>query len=138
MICYQLVILKKVKENPYRLARDIVGIGFKYADQIAQKLGYSLTSKERISAGIEYVFHELSANGHTCYLKEKFLEEAKRILEVEENLIEDSIKDLIALKVIEEENIDNFCFLFYETFYFYEKRIVNELNRIKDSFQSFY
>lgn len=59
--------LKTVKDNPYQLARDIWGVGFKTADTLAQKLGMSLHAPERIRAGIEYALSELTLEGHTCY-----------------------------------------------------------------------
>ncbi len=79
--------IKIIKDNPYQLARDIWGIGFKTADQTAQKLGISKESEMRIDAGVEYVLNELSNDGHTCYPVDKFLEEAQKLLEVDANLV---------------------------------------------------
>ncbi|MBK9016339.1 MAG: ATP-dependent RecD-like DNA helicase [Saprospiraceae bacterium] len=76
-----------LQENPYRLARDIWGIGFKTADKTALKLGIPHTSDMRIDAGVEYVLNELSNDGHTCYPVDKFLEQAQQLLEVEANLV---------------------------------------------------
>jgi exodeoxyribonuclease V alpha subunit len=74
----------KVKDNPFHLARDIFGIGFKTADTIAQKMGIAQNSPQRIDAGIEYVLHELSGDGHVCYLRNEFVIEAAKILEVDQ------------------------------------------------------
>ncbi len=79
--------IRIIKDNPYQLARDIWGIGFKTADQTAQKLGISKESEMRIDAGVEYVLNELSNDGHTCYPVDKFLEEAQKLLEVDANLV---------------------------------------------------
>jgi exodeoxyribonuclease V alpha subunit len=76
-----------LQENPYRLARDIWGIGFKTADKTAQKLGIGKESDMRIDAGVEYVLNELSNDGHTCYPINLFLEKAKELLEVDANLV---------------------------------------------------
>jgi exodeoxyribonuclease V alpha subunit len=54
----------KVSENPYRLALDIHGIGFKTADLIAQKLGIAPDSLIRAQAGVRHVLQELSGDGH--------------------------------------------------------------------------
>jgi exodeoxyribonuclease V alpha subunit len=86
-----------LKENPYRLARDIWGIGFKTADATAQKLGISKDSEQRLDAGIEYVLNELSNDGHTCFPVDKFLEEAQQLLEVE------TIQVAARLAVIEQD-----------------------------------
>lgn len=74
--------IHKVKDNPFSLARDIFGIGFKTADTIAGKMGIAKNSPMRIEAGIEFVLSELANDGHTCYPVSLFLEEAKLILEV--------------------------------------------------------
>lgn len=72
----------KVKENPYLLAREIAGIGFKIADSIAKKMGISHDSFKRIDAGIEYILSELSKEGHVCFPLIEFLKEASNKLEV--------------------------------------------------------
>ena len=56
-----------VRENPYKLATDIFGIGFVTADRIAEKLGFGKDSEVRIAAGILYVLHQLSDQGHVYY-----------------------------------------------------------------------
>ena len=79
--------IRIIKKNPYQLARDIWGIGFKTADQTAQKMGIDKDSDMRIDAGVEYVLHQLSDEGHTCFPVDKFLEKAQELLEVEANLV---------------------------------------------------
>lgn len=86
--------ISKVKENPFQLARDIFGIGFKTADQIAQKLGFDLSSSMRADAGIEFVLSELANDGHVCYPLDLFLEEAKSILEIDKEKISERISTL--------------------------------------------
>ncbi|PJD94910.1 MAG: ATP-dependent RecD-like DNA helicase [Parachlamydia sp.] len=79
--------IDKVKANPFQLARDIFGIGFKTADVIAQKLGFDASSDMRADAGIEYVLTELASDGHVCYPVEDFIEEARSILEIDKEKI---------------------------------------------------
>jgi exodeoxyribonuclease V alpha subunit len=76
-----------VKENPYRLATDIFGIGFITADKIAEKLGFSKDSELRAQAGILYVLHQLSDEGHVYYPYEPLIEECQKILQVEREII---------------------------------------------------
>ena len=71
-----------VKNNPYRLATDIFGIGFLTADQIAAKLGFERVSQLRIEAGILYVLQELSGDGHVCYPYEPLTSKCCDILDV--------------------------------------------------------
>ncbi len=76
----------KVSENPYRLALDIYGIGFKTADTIAQKLGIPKDSLIRAQAGVRHVLQELSGEGHCACEKEKLIETASKLLEISAEL----------------------------------------------------
>lgn len=76
-----------VRENPYRLAQDIYGIGFKTADKIAQYMGIAKDSPIRAQAGVLYVLHELADEGHVYYPYEALVNECQSVLEVEEPLI---------------------------------------------------
>jgi exodeoxyribonuclease V alpha subunit len=71
-----------VKENPYRLARDIRGIGFKTADQLAQRLGIPKESMLRARAGISYALMEAVADGHCALSEENLLTLAEELLEI--------------------------------------------------------
>ena len=71
-----------IKENPYSLARDVFGIGFKSADKIAAKMGIEKHAPGRIDAGVEYVLSKLSEEGNVCYPVEEFLPAAQEILDV--------------------------------------------------------
>lgn len=86
--------VEKVSANPYCLARDIHGIGFKTADGIASKMGVMPDSSLRIDAGVEFVLFELSNEGHVCYPVEEFLVVAAEILTVSQSLIEERLKVL--------------------------------------------
>jgi len=79
--------IKVVRENPYRLATDIFGIGFLTADKIAEKLGFSKDSELRAQAGILYVLHQLSDEGHVFYPYEPLIEKCMEILAVDREII---------------------------------------------------
>lgn len=79
---YVVQSINKVKEDPFALAKDIFGIGFKTADTVAEKMGIAKDSDRRIDAGVEYVLSQLSSDGHVCYPIDEFLREAEKILEV--------------------------------------------------------
>ncbi|MGD0886391.1 MAG: ATP-dependent RecD-like DNA helicase [Thermodesulfovibrionales bacterium] len=76
-----------VQHNPYRLATDIFGIGFITADKIAEQIGISKESQMRAEAGILYVLHQLSDDGHVYYPYEPLVEECKKILGLERDII---------------------------------------------------
>lgn len=71
-----------VKENPYRLANDVDGIGFILADRIASSLGIGKNDEQRLAAGICYALNQINLNGHVCYPETEFLDYAANLLEV--------------------------------------------------------
>jgi len=76
-----------VKKNPYRLATDIFGIGFVIADSIAKKLGFAKNSELRAEAGILYVLHQLSDDGHVYYPYDLLVKKCRDTLEVDRNIL---------------------------------------------------
>jgi exodeoxyribonuclease V alpha subunit len=79
--------IEVVRENPYRLATDIFGIGFVTADRIAEKLGVPRDAEMRVEAGILYVLHQLSEEGHVYYPYEPLIEKCREILDVERDAL---------------------------------------------------
>jgi exodeoxyribonuclease V alpha subunit len=124
--------IEKVKENPYNLAKDVFGMGFKLADAVAVKLGFALHSPERLAAGIEFVLWELSGEGHTCYPLSDFLPLAKQALEVEIPLIEKEVSALIAKDRLAKKGE----MIWLKVFFAYEAGIANDLMRLCHSAQS--
>jgi exodeoxyribonuclease V alpha subunit len=86
--------ISAVKNNPYQLAVDIFGIGFKTADRIAATLGVSPTSPQRAEAGILFVLGEMSDDGHLYVPRERLVEEAKGMLEIEAPIIDHAVDRL--------------------------------------------
>ncbi|MFZ1415546.1 MAG: ATP-dependent RecD-like DNA helicase [Defluviicoccus sp.] len=84
--------IRLISENPYRLARDIRGIGFKSADQIAQKLGIEKTSMIRARAGIAYALTEAMDEGHCGLPRDELLAMAAGLLEVPAEIIETALE----------------------------------------------
>ena len=85
-----------VRSEPYRLASEVWGIGFKTADTIAQAVGIPHESPPRIKAGLQYTLSQAAGNGH-CYLPEPdVIREAAKILEVDRELIGPCLAELVA------------------------------------------
>src|SRR6188472_556342 len=84
---YGVDAVQVMTENPYRLARDIRGIGFKTADAIAMKLGIERTAMIRIRAGISYALTEAMDDGHCGVPTEELIPLAEKLLEVPQQLI---------------------------------------------------
>ncbi len=83
-----------IKENPYKLADDIQGVGFKIADEIAQRVGIMMDSDYRIRSGIFYCLLQSVVNGHTYLPQEELLTSASELLHVEEGVMEKHLMDL--------------------------------------------
>ena len=73
-----------VEQNPYRLAEDVRGIGFKKADEIAREVGIAPTSPYRLRAGLSYTLKQLANDGHTYMPEEELLAEARKLLEIDQ------------------------------------------------------
>jgi exodeoxyribonuclease V alpha subunit len=95
-----------VKQNPYRLATDIFGIGFLTADRIAEKLGFSKDSELRAEAGVLYVLNQLSDEGHAFYPYEPLIEKCREILQVDRLVIAAAIRTVAGHKRVVVENIN--------------------------------
>ncbi len=104
-----------VKENPYRLAMDIFGIGFVTADRIAEKLGFPKDSPKRIEAGILYVLDQLSDDGHVFYPYEYLVKKSRETLAVERDAIVQGIGDLAINKQIVLEDLNESIDAFKES-----------------------
>lgn len=83
-----------IKENPYKLADDIQGVGFKMADEIAQRVGILMDSDFRIRSGIFYCLLQSVVNGHTFLPQEELLKNASELLRVEPQIMEKHLMDL--------------------------------------------
>ncbi|MFO7553704.1 MAG: ATP-dependent RecD-like DNA helicase [Desulfobacterales bacterium] len=95
-----------VKENPYRLAMDIFGIGFVIADGIAEKLGVPKNSPLRVEAGILHVLHQLSDEGHVYYPYEPLIKKSREILGVERDNVVEALGTLSLDKKIILEDLN--------------------------------
>ncbi len=93
-----------VKKNPYRLADDIRGIGFKTADAIAARLGFDKHHPERCRSGIIYILHQLADEGHVYAEKEQLLDKCMKLLEIDQNALETALQRMITIyDAIEEQ-----------------------------------
>jgi exodeoxyribonuclease V alpha subunit len=86
--------IEEVRENPYTLAKDIYGIGFRTADQIAQKVGIAKDSINRARAGIDRVLLE-ATSGHCALALEKLKITAVKLLEVPEATVEQALSQML-------------------------------------------
>ena len=127
-----------MKENPYRLADDIWGIGFKTADQIASKLGFAKESFVRLRSGLMYTLSELSNDGHVYAEKEQMIKAASELLEASPETVimtmdemlkkEELIREKNVVKKDEEGNAITAIYL--PPFYFAEVGVAGKLKKL--------
>lgn len=130
-----------VKENPYRLAADIFGIGFLTADRIAEKLGVEKHAPQRIEAGLEYVLHQFSDEGHVCYPYDALCVQVSQMLEVNRDLVVAAIAGSFSRQriVIEDvnESVDTFKennkLVFLKKFHVSETGIADSFKRLTNA-----
>lgn len=109
-----------VRENPYKMAEDIYGVGFRIADEIAEKVGIRSDSDFRIRSGLLYVLQQAGANGHVYYPKSLLFEEGERLLGVSKTHFDKHIMDMVVDRQIfvkpgeEEDQIYSARFYYME------------------------
>lgn len=101
---YEKESIAKVKENPYQLADDIWGIGFKTADGIASKMGYGKNDPRRCRSGILYTLNELAEEGHVYAEPEQLIETATKLLEAEGTPVREALASMIEAKDLIADN----------------------------------
>jgi len=137
---YQSGVYSVLRENPYRLAEDVQGVGFKTADEIAGRMGIVADSKHRICSGLLFALVQAASEGH-CYLpKGQLLNRAAELLGVGVEYIEGHISDLaIERKIIQKElpgeinpitfERENIKAIYANSFYYLE---LNTARRLQD------
>lgn len=120
-----------LQENPYRMADDIAGVGFKVADEIARKAGIHTDSDYRIRSGILYVLMQAAVEGNTCLPREVLLQKCARLLELEEAAAEVQLDNLMMDKKIVIKRKENRQFIYAASYYYAElncARMLHDLN----------
>jgi len=120
----------KVTENPYRLALDIHGVGFKTADALAAKLGIAPDSMVRAQAGVRHVLQEMSGSGHCAAARDELSESAARLLEIPQAVIESAIGAEIAEENLVPDEIAGRPCLFLTPLYRAELGVAANLSRL--------
>lgn len=141
---YALKIFKKyreqtidlVKTNPYRLADDIQGIGFKKADDMAKAMGIAENSQHRIKSAIKYVLSSASLNGHTYQPMELLKSKVIDLLQLDDTLIENALLELQLKKDIYYEKKEGISRVYLMSYYYNEIAIAKKLLELADMEQN--
>jgi exodeoxyribonuclease V alpha subunit len=119
-----------VQANPYRLAQDIRGIGFKTADQLAQRLGIDAHSLIRARAGVNHVLLELSGEGHCAFPQTNLISEAVKLLEIPESIIQEAVEQEIIEGNLIRETTENDIWLYLASLYLAEVFLAKTLKQL--------
>jgi len=119
--------IDEIKSNPYKLADEVFGIGFRKADRIAMNLGIDPASTYRIRSGIKYVLSQAAGGGHT-YIPDTMLKEyASALLEVKLESIDDAMASLLLDKSVYVEKKDGIRRVYLSSFYNAELGVCRKL-----------
>ena len=127
--------LQVVQENPYRLADDIWGIGFRTADAIAAKLGFEKTQFARLRSGLIYTLNRLAEEGHCYGTGDQLLEAGSRLLDVDEALLEPALDEMINAQDVITSQIPETdeTAIYLPPFYYSEIGVQNRLTKIAET-----
>jgi exodeoxyribonuclease V alpha subunit len=122
--------IRLISENPYRLARDIRGIGFRTADQIAVKLGFEKTALLRVRAGISYALAEAMEDGHCGLPAEELVPLTQKLLEVPAELIAAALDLELQDGTVIADDLDGRRCVFLAGLYRAEREIAEKLQAL--------
>ena len=123
--------IARVTENPYRLALDIHGIGFKTADAIAERVGIPRDSLMRAQAGVRHCLQEIASEGHCAAYREVLAEQAAALLEIPPPVIGQAIVAELGLENLVEEPIEERPALFLTPLQRAEQGVAASLRRLR-------
>lgn len=120
-----------IKENPYKLADDISGIGFKMSDRIALSMGTPLDSEYRISSATRYSLNWFHSNGHTYAPQEELCRVTAELLGVDEEVIQENIIKLFINKALVVENVGETRAVYSTSFHKAESGVARRLMQLR-------
>ncbi|MBV8519649.1 MAG: ATP-dependent RecD-like DNA helicase [Acidobacteria bacterium] len=122
-----------IRQNPYRLAQEVRGIGFATSDAIAQSLGFDRASPFRVRAGLQHLLDEARGAGHCGVPRTKLVDEAVKLLDVDAALATSVLDDALAERSVIAETLENTTLLFTPRLYVAETRIASMLRALASS-----
>ncbi len=127
---YGVDAVQVMSENPYRLAQDIRGIGFRTADQIAETLGIEKTAMIRVRAGISYALNEAMGNGHCGLPRKELIPLAIKLLEVPDDLIHRAIELELSEGTVTADTVGDIPCVFLSGLYHAEKGVADRFQHL--------
>ena len=127
---YGQEVYEILKKNPYQLAEDIDGVGFKTADEIAAQVGIRSDSDLRIGRGILYVLSGAASEGHTFLPQEELTKRASELLQVEPEFIEKHYMDLAIERKLMLKQKEEQTQIYAASFYYMESNVATMLKQL--------
>ncbi len=124
---YEDKTISTIQENPYRLAEDIFGIGFKTADRIAMSLGIDRNSKYRIHSATRFVLNSIHVEGHTYSPKDLLVNKTAELINVKAEDVEDAIGYLALDQKIQLEKFNNQLVVYSMPYYYAEANVCKRI-----------
>lgn len=131
---YKQELYSILKENPYRLADDIQGVGFHIADEIASRVGIHMDSDFRIRSGILYTLVRASVEGHTCLPEQLLSNKASELLSLSSQYIEKHYMDLAIDKKLVIKEMDGVRYIYAASYYYMEMNTAIMLRELDISY----
>ncbi len=129
---YGNTAITRIKENPYSLANDVSGIGFKTADRIAMAMGMERDCEQRIIAGLSYALTQAASAGHTCVPEELLVRETERALMVESTQVQEVFAKLLQKDMLRTEEVSGMRLIYPEYLYKAEVGTARRLLALRD------
>lgn len=123
-----------LKENPYRMADDVEGVGFRTADEIASRVGIRTDSDFRIRSGIQYALLQASNEGHTYLPMPELTQRASNLLQIEPEYIEKHYMNLAMDRKIIMRQVDDTTQIYASSFFYMEANTATMLKKLNASF----
>ena len=122
-------------QNPYQLAEDMTGVGFKQADEIAKNAGLGLDSGFRIRSGILYIMQQAAQAGHTCLPLDRLTKRAADMLDASDHLVDEQLQSLVIDRKVTVRKYNGTDMVYLAIYYFMEMDTAARLARLNISCQ---
>jgi exodeoxyribonuclease V alpha subunit len=122
--------IERIKSNPYQLADDVRGIGFKTADELAAKLGIDRNSPHRARAAVSYALRELSGEGHVGYPEAGAVERTVNLVEIAQEIVQRAVEEALENGSVIREPIDGEPWLYLAALHRAETGLAKSVQRL--------
>lgn len=124
--------LAVIQEDPYRLAEEVDGIGFRTADHIAMALGWDRNHQARLASGINFALLQTAQSGHCCLPEDVLVQETAKLLVAEGVEVSRCLTEMIRQGLLYTEDFCGSTLVYPSRLYHAEKRVAQRLQRLKD------